>query len=106
MKSNQEKEALKKQNFYACRSRVNGVLTKPAVAKNPNGFNYRNYLSAKQTYWILDMNENPLNTCSLKKTSLIGDIKKLRFTGIRYLENYFPPEISSLSSALIFGDRT
>ncbi len=33
-------------------------------------------------------------------------VKQLRFSGTNYLENTFPPEIASLSAALIFGDRS
>ncbi|MDQ0197229.1 DNA internalization-related competence protein ComEC/Rec2 [Neobacillus ginsengisoli] len=105
IKSEQEKEALKNKDFYGCQSRVTGELSKPAIAKNPNGFNYQSYLAAKQTYWIMEMEESPLQTCSQVKSSILAKVKQIRFLGIRYLENHFPPDIASLSAALIFGDR-
>lgn len=101
-----EKEELENQNFYVCQSAVTGTLSRPPIAKNPNGFDYRDYLASKQTYWILDIQESPLKTCSPQKTNLINRLKEIRFKGINYLEKQFPPEISSLSSALIFGDRS
>lgn len=106
IKSEQEKESLKSKDFYGCLGHATGVLSKPAIAKNPNGFNYRQYLAAKQTYWIMDMVESPLQTCSHLKPSILSKVKQIRFYGIAYLENHFPPEIASLSAALIFGDRS
>jgi competence protein ComEC len=106
IKSEQEKEALKNKDFYGCQGKVTGGLSKPAIAKNPNGFNYQAYLAAKQTYWILKIEESPLQTCSYVKPSILVKVKQIRFLGIRYLENHFPPEIASLSAALIFGDRS
>ncbi|MBO0959433.1 DNA internalization-related competence protein ComEC/Rec2 [Neobacillus sp. MM2021_6] len=105
MKSEKEKEFLKNKSFFRCVCRVSGTMEKPAIAKNPNGFNYRSYLSSKEIYWILEMNENPLQSCSPLKSSPIMLIKQLRFSGVRFLEEHFPPEIASLSAALIFGDR-
>ncbi len=106
IKSEQEKETLKNQTFYGCLCSVNGVLTKPSIAKNPNGFNYRSYLAAKQTFWIVEIENNPLETCSPQKPSILNLLKQIRFFGIKYLDAHFPPEIASLSAALIFGDRS
>jgi competence protein ComEC len=105
IKSELEKETLKNNDFFGCICKITGQLSKPSVAKNPNGFDYRNYLATKQIYWIVDIQNNPLQTCSQMKPSILAMIKQIRSTGINYLENHFPPEISSLSAALIFGDR-
>ena len=105
LKSETEKKKLKATNFYGHVCKVSGKLSKPSMAKNPNAFNYRQYLSRKQTYWVLET-ENLLQSCSpLKKTPLML-VKQLRFSGTNYLEKTFPPEIASLSAALIFGDRS
>lgn len=106
IKSVQEKTALENSSFYNRRCWVSGTLEKPKIAKNPDGFNYRTYLAEKQIYWIVDSEENPLHTCSALKPSPAVLIKQLRFSGVHYLEKHFPPEISSLSAALIFGDRS
>jgi competence protein ComEC len=104
--SEQEKLVLKNTSFYGHRCEVTGELSKPSIAKNPNAFNYRNYLAAKQVFWIVEIQENPLRKCTPIKQNPIMMIKQLRFSGINYLENHFPPEIASLSAALIFGDRS
>ncbi|MFZ7945466.1 MULTISPECIES: DNA internalization-related competence protein ComEC/Rec2 [Bacillaceae] len=106
IKSEAEKGALQNKSFYRGLCSVSGTLKKPAIAKNPNAFDYRRYLSFKGIYWIAEIQENPLQHCSPLKPSPLVLIKQIRFSGIRYLENHFPPEISSLSAALIFGDRS
>jgi competence protein ComEC len=106
IKSEKEKQALKSESFYRCLCRVSGTLSQPSIAKNPNGFNYRNFLATKKIYWIVEIQGNPLESCSPTKGSPLIILKQLRFTGIKYLESQFPPEIASLSAALIFGDRS
>ncbi|WP_066064040.1 DNA internalization-related competence protein ComEC/Rec2 [Neobacillus soli] len=106
IKSEQEKEMLQGQSFYSLICGVSGTLKKPSIAKNPNGFNYRSYLTSKRIYWIAEIEGNPLQNCSAMKGSPLVMIKQLRFSGTHYLEDHFPPEIASLSAALIFGDRS
>ncbi|PEQ96690.1 DNA internalization-related competence protein ComEC/Rec2 [Bacillus sp. AFS006103] len=105
IKSEQEKENLKTKTFYHCLCRVTGTLEKPAIAKNPNAFNYRNYLLRQNIYWIVEIQASPLQNCSFMKATPVEMIKQLRYSGINYLESHFPIEIASLSAALIFGDR-
>ncbi|PFP25496.1 DNA internalization-related competence protein ComEC/Rec2 [Bacillus sp. AFS073361] len=102
--SEQEKTNLKTEMFYQRLCTVSGTLEKPAIAKNPNAFNYRAYLMRKNIYWIIEVQENPLQHCIPLKPSPLVIIKQLRYTGINYLESHFPVEIASLSAALIFGD--
>jgi competence protein ComEC len=104
--SEQEKESLKNNVLFGGLCRVTGQLAKPSTAKNPNGFDYRNFLATKQTFWVVEIQDPPLQTCSPKKPSLLTRIKQIRSTGINYVEHHFPAEISSLSAALIFGDRS
>ncbi|WP_040207915.1 DNA internalization-related competence protein ComEC/Rec2 [Neobacillus jeddahensis] len=106
IKSEKEKAALQRKEFYQCLCRVSGTMKKPAIAKNPNGFDYRTYLRAKKIYWIVDIQGSPLQPCTPMKFSPIILIKQLRFNGIHYLDNHFPPDIASLSAALIFGDKS
>ncbi|MDM5330946.1 DNA internalization-related competence protein ComEC/Rec2 [Neobacillus sp. CF12] len=106
IKSEEEKDTLKGTNFYGRVCYVKGVLTDPSIAKNPNAFNYRKYLASKKVYYVLEIENNPLNQCAEVKSTPLTLIKEVRFTGIHYLEKHFPPEIASLSAALIFGDRS
>ncbi|MEO2074525.1 MAG: DNA internalization-related competence protein ComEC/Rec2 [Bacillus sp. (in: firmicutes)] len=106
IKSENEKNDLQNTSFFSGICRVSGTLKKPSIAKNPNEFDYRSYLSTKKIYWIVEIDESPLHTCSPRSPSLLTLIKKLRFSGTHYLAENFPIEISSLSAALIFGDRS
>lgn len=106
IKSEEEKKELKNTNFYGRLCQVTGQLKEPSIAKNPNAFNYRKYLTSKQVYRILELKNHPLSKCSLVKSTPLTMIKELRFNGIHYLEKNFPSEIAALSAALIFGDRS
>ncbi|MFB3165864.1 DNA internalization-related competence protein ComEC/Rec2 [Neobacillus sp. 179-C4.2 HS] len=106
IKSQEEKEELKNTNFYGRLCQVTGQLNDPSLAKNPNAFDYRKYLATKQVYKIIELGEHPLKNCAAVKSSPLTMIKELRFRGIHYLEEHFPPEIAALSAALIFGDRS
>ncbi|MBT2656737.1 DNA internalization-related competence protein ComEC/Rec2 [Bacillus sp. ISL-18] len=102
--SEEEKRLLQSHSPYGCICQITGTLKKPAVAKNPNGFNYQRYLATKGIFWILNLQQSPLHHCKPIKSSPSAYVKQLRFTGINYLEKNFPSEIAGLSAALIFGD--
>ncbi|MED4225842.1 DNA internalization-related competence protein ComEC/Rec2 [Neobacillus cucumis] len=104
IKSEEEKNALQNQSFYGSLCKVTGELERPSIAKNPNGFDYRKYLASKGVFWIVKLSQYPLENCKPLKSTLTISIKQLRFIGIRYLDNHFPPEIAGLAAALIFGD--
>ncbi|MFJ5758086.1 DNA internalization-related competence protein ComEC/Rec2 [Neobacillus sp. NPDC093182] len=106
IKSEEEKKQLKNTNFYGRLCQVTGQLKAPSIAKNPNAFNYRNYLTSKQVYKIVELKNHPLSKCSFVESTPLTMIKELRFNGIHYLEKNFPPEMAALSAALIFGDRS
>ncbi|HJV30748.1 MAG TPA: DNA internalization-related competence protein ComEC/Rec2, partial [Bacillales bacterium] len=99
------KEELENTNFYGYVCKIDGQLKKPQQAKNENAFNYREYLKNKGIFWIVDSKEITFQKCTKDKVNSLLFIKKIRFKGINYLQQHFPPEIAALSSALIFGDR-
>ncbi len=106
IQSQAEKERLKDTNFYGRICKVSGQLEQPLIAKNPNAFDYQKYLQTKKIYYVLVASEYPLRECHSIPSSPFVLIKELRFNGIKLLENHFPPEVASLSAALIFGDRS
>lgn len=106
IKTEEEKKTLQHKSLYSRICMVSGTLEKPSIAKNPNGFDYRNYLATKGIYWVVESKEPLLQHCTSMKPSPLVLIKQLRYSGIHYLEKHFPPEIASLSAALIFGDRS
>jgi competence protein ComEC len=103
--SKTEKTMLENKNFYGLVCRIKGELKKPKQAKNENAFDYRKYLNRMGVFWILESGQPPFGNCSLEKVNLFLYLKRLRYSGIKYIENHFPPEVAGLSSALIFGDR-
>ncbi|WP_462412278.1 DNA internalization-related competence protein ComEC/Rec2 [Neobacillus sp. Marseille-QA0830] len=106
LRSKQEKDRTGGQSFYDMNCSVTGEMKKPSISKNPNLFNYRQYLATKNIFWIVELDQNPLQNCTPLKTTPLTMVKQIRFNGIRYLEKHFPNEIASLSSALIYGDRS
>jgi competence protein ComEC len=106
IQSKEEKESLGNKNFYGYICKTKGELKKPKQAKNENAFNYQKYLEKRGIFWILNTKQVDFENCIVEKVNVHLLLKKIRFQGIKYLENHFPPEISSLSSALIFGDRS
>jgi len=102
--SEEEKKYLQNQSLYGSLCQVVGTLKKPSTAKNPNGFDYRNYLANNSIFWVVDLQKSPLQNCKPLHSSPSVFLKQLRYTGINYLENKFPKEIAGLSAALIFGD--
>ncbi|SDM20497.1 DNA internalization-related competence protein ComEC/Rec2 [Bacillus sp. OK048] len=106
IKSESEKETIKNTNFYGRICHISGQLSEPSIAKNPNAFDYRNYLASKQVFKIIESAGNPLRRCAVVKSTPLTMIKELRFNSIHYLERHFPSEIAALSAALLFGDRS
>ncbi|MGJ7912203.1 DNA internalization-related competence protein ComEC/Rec2 [Neobacillus sp. LXY-1] len=104
--SETEKSTLKSSSFYRGICSVSGTISKPRIVKNPNGFNYRGYLASKGVFWIVESPKNPFSHCTVVGTDPLKKIKELRYEGIRFLETSLPPEVASLSAALIFGDRS
>ncbi|WP_042354993.1 DNA internalization-related competence protein ComEC/Rec2 [Bacillus rubiinfantis] len=103
--SQAEKEKLARGDFFQSVCTVSGRLEKPKRARNPNSFDYHKYLSGKKIYWIVETKTDPLQSCRQLTPTPLSMLKKIRFSGINYLATHFPPEIASLSAALLFGDR-
>ncbi len=105
IKSFQEKENLASQLTYGSNCTLNGQLETPSSSRNPNAFNYQEYLSNKQIYWILSADEPPIRFCSQQKATFLSFTEKIRHRGIDYVEENFPDPTASLAIALLFGER-
>lgn len=105
IKSMEEKRLLNERLSAGVGCSLKGSLAEPAVATNPNGFHYRNFLYHKQTYWILTADELSLQQCKKEDSSLVTFFQNLRSKGIDYLRTNFPSHTAPLAVALIFGDR-
>lgn len=83
---------------------ASGSLNRPSPARNPNAFDYKQYLQRNQISWILDVDTLSLETC-FKQTGIITAIKAFRHREIAKVKNTLPEETSALAAALIFGER-
>ena len=81
--------------------KVKGQLTEPKPNKNPNMFNYKDYLYHQGIYWILDIQtfEGCVDQSAWKHVLL-----KLRYEGLKRVERLFPPSTVGVTQALLFGE--
>lgn len=105
IRSEEEKEALKKKANSPLLCKSLGELKKPYSAHNPNGFEYDRYLERKHIFWIIKLSSSPFENCTPLKPSPLSILKENRLKGIRYLESNFPADTAAVAAALIFGDR-
>jgi competence protein ComEC len=98
-----DKEALKKLPLGAT-CKLKGNLEEPDPSRNPNMFDYKEYLAQKHIYWKLKAVHFKANEC-VENRNLLRAIQNIRQKGIAYIDTYFPKEIAPLTAALIFGDR-
>ncbi|WP_080844938.1 DNA internalization-related competence protein ComEC/Rec2 [Cytobacillus gottheilii] len=104
--SEQEKYSLSQTLHPGLVCSIQGQLEQPSRAVNPNGFDYQLYLQRNSIYWILEPQRVSLTDCSSSKTSSPAIFfQNLRYSGITYINTYFPEQTAGLAAALIFGDR-
>ncbi|MCR8850660.1 DNA internalization-related competence protein ComEC/Rec2 [Rossellomorea sp. SC111] len=80
---------------------VKGQLAEPRQDKNPNSFNYKDYLSHQGVYWILEIQE--FEGC-VDRSTWKHTLTQLRFQGLKRIEREFPPSTVGITQALLFGE--
>ncbi|MGP7819025.1 DNA internalization-related competence protein ComEC/Rec2 [Niallia sp. 01092] len=105
LKTEEEKLFFQDQKMIGKTCNITGVLEKPAIATNENGFDYEQYLRGKSIYWQLEAGQFPIQNCSEKQSNVITKLKTIRQTGSEWIEQHFSNETKALAIALIFGDR-
>ncbi|WP_078545522.1 DNA internalization-related competence protein ComEC/Rec2 [Litchfieldia alkalitelluris] len=103
-KSEKELHKLTNQSI-GTRCSLSGELIKPAIARNPNAFNYREYLYQKKIHWIFQPRNWSVEQCQKSKQSLKNLLINQRLKGIQLVEAYYPIEVVGIVQALIFGER-
>jgi competence protein ComEC len=81
--------------------KVKGQLAEPPHGKNPHSFDYKDYLSHQEVYWILEVQE--FEGCVDRSTWKHG-LTQLRFQGLKRIEREFPPSTVGITQALLFGE--
>ena len=84
---------------------ASGVLDRPSAARNPNAFDYKNYLQRNGITWIFNVDNLSLEKCYKQTDSVITALKAFRHKEIARIKNTLPEETSALAAALIFGER-
>lgn len=104
-KTAEEKNSFKNRLFsgYACKA--GGTLELPQEARNPNAFDYKNYLYHKEIFWTIDIDYLPFEQCTDQYSSFKTDLLRFRQQEIELMINSFPKETAALSAALLFGNR-
>ena len=103
--SKEEKEQLKKQLIPGLTCRIQGTAAPPNEARNPGEFNYRSYLAASGTFFILSPEQISLDQCVLDR-SLRYLPAIWRTAAIKRIHEFFPDPLSAVAAALLFGDRS
>jgi len=84
-----------------------GLLRAPQISRNPNAFNYKQYLYTQKIHWIYEVNEISLQECYPQENwSISRVLLKIRESGIKKIESYFEGSTAGVIQALIYGERT
>ncbi|MBS8264976.1 DNA internalization-related competence protein ComEC/Rec2 [Mesobacillus boroniphilus] len=105
IKSNTEQQLIQTLLTPGMACSASGVLNSPSPARNPNAFDYKNYLQRNKISWILDVDKLSLETCYKQSDSIVTELKAFRHKEIARIRNTLSEETSALAAALIFGDR-
>lgn len=85
----------------------NGSLKEPQVPRNPNSFNYKQYLYTQKIHWIFEADEMKTEKCfSNEKRTITHLLLNIRDAGIRHIDSYFDGSTAGIIQALIYGERT
>jgi len=104
IKSLTEQQSIQELLIPGMYCQASGTLNRPSPARNPNAFDYNQYLQRNKISWILDVDTLSLETCS-QQTGIITALKAFRHREIARIKHAMPEETSALAAALIFGDR-
>lgn len=105
VKSNTERQIIKTLLLPGMACTASGALNSPSPTRNPNAFDYKNYLQRNNISWILDVDKLSLESCYKQSDSIVTELKAFRHKEIDRIRNTFPKETSALAAALIFGER-
>lgn len=103
--TSREKHELQKLLYPGVSCTLNGKLTEPQQATNPNAFDYHNYLYKKGIHWIFTPDKLTAKTCSDNAVSVHSQLLKSRQRGVEFISSIFPQSSVGIVQALIFGER-
>ncbi|MCM3788489.1 DNA internalization-related competence protein ComEC/Rec2 [Domibacillus indicus] len=105
MNSKEEKELLQEGLTPGLTCRVQGKASLPNEARNPGEFDYRSYLAASGTFFVLTPEHISLDQCVLNQ-SLRYVPAAWRMAAIKRIQERFPAPLAHTAAALLVGDRS
>ncbi|MFT9596354.1 DNA internalization-related competence protein ComEC/Rec2 [Mesobacillus sp.] len=105
IKSNTEQQIIQTLITPGMACAASGALNHPSPARNPNAFDYKDYLQRNDISWIFDVNKLSLETCYQQSDGILTALKTFRYNEIARIKDTLPEESAALAAALIFGDR-
>lgn len=85
--------------------RIDGDLTAPYAPTNFGQFDYKQYLSHQNIFWIVRPKRDGLH-CIEATGNPYWNLQRWRHTQIKKIEKQVDPEFNGIMTALLFGDRT
>jgi competence protein ComEC len=80
---------------------VIGKLELPPEPRNPNAFNYRQYLQTQKINYLFKAKS--ISDCSVGEKTVYHHLLHIRKTGIDRINEHFPAHIAPFINALLFG---
>jgi competence protein ComEC len=90
---------------YGMLCTFSGELREPGTSRNFYDFNYKKYLYQQNIHWIVSPQTLSLANCQNSSLNAIDYLQRFRGDNVRYVEKAYPPEISGVVNALLFGYR-
>jgi competence protein ComEC len=80
-----------------------GVLQEPSTARNPNAFDYREYLRRQHIHYIFKASS--ISSCQRKNPSFVQWLLSVRQSATQYVQQSFPKETTGFINSLVYGER-
>ncbi|MBT2685572.1 DNA internalization-related competence protein ComEC/Rec2 [Bacillus sp. ISL-37] len=106
IKSNTEQQIIQTLLTPGMACAASGVLNRPSPARNPNAFDYKDYLQLNDIFWIFDVDKLSPETCYQQSDGILTALKAFRHNEIARIKDTLPDETSALAAALVFGERS
>jgi competence protein ComEC len=105
IKSNAEQQIIQTTLTPGMACAASGVLNRPSPDRNPNAFDYKDYLQRNDIFWIFDIDKLSLASCYQQSDGILTALKAFRHNEIARIKETMPDETSALAAALVFGER-
>ncbi|MCU9613942.1 DNA internalization-related competence protein ComEC/Rec2 [Caldibacillus lycopersici] len=102
LNSKTEKDHLRTISYPGVICSVNGNYEIPSQQRNPNAFNYRQFLLTEKIYYTMTIHE--MKECHIGKRTFLDYLLIIRENSIAEVNRVFPTHIAPFINALLFGE--